>query len=118
MDPNLLAFIVYLVLALALACAVVLLPLAAEVLRGGATWRRERAAGFGGKFRVPFFLLAAFFVLALMAALMLMPWAVAFRWAVDSGAGSFAIIHLTSFIALVALAMAFALGSGVLDREG
>ena len=122
MDPNLLSLIIYLMIALVAACSVVAVPALCAMLRRGrgegARRRGMRPPGFGGTFRVPFFLLAVLFMIFEIGILMIFPWALAFGWAVEEGVGLFAFVHLAVFALVFVLAMAFAFGSGALDWEG
>ena len=121
MDPNSLSLILFFLLALALACAPFLASWLMSVLRrGDRAWApaKARPLGFGGRFRVPFFLLAVLFLIFEMGALIILPWALAFGWALGTGAQASVFFHLVVFMVLFALAVIFAVGSRALNWEG
>lgn len=68
-------------------------------------------------FPIKFFLIAVLFIIFDVEVVLLFPWALAFNKAAHSGNGDVLLVGLIIFLALLGLALVFALGRGALKWE-
>jgi NADH-quinone oxidoreductase subunit A len=122
MEANATALVLYLLLVVAAAGAII--ALTAAFGRGAAPASRGIAYECGldpatpGRRRVSihFFLIAALFLIFDVEVVLLFPWASAIRHAIE-GSGGPLLLELAVFLGLLALALCFAWGQGALDWE-
>ncbi|MFH1830452.1 MAG: NADH-quinone oxidoreductase subunit A [Pseudomonadota bacterium] len=68
-------------------------------------------------FPIKFFLIAVLFIIFDVEVVLLFPWAIAFNKAIAAGEGTVLLVELIIFLALLGLALVFALGKGALKWE-
>ena len=69
------------------------------------------------RFSVKFFLVAVLFIIFDVEIVFFYPWALAFRELASGGQGVFLLVELAVFVAILALALAYAWGRGALEWE-
>ena len=117
MDPDIVAFTAYLVLAVGSGLCVLLYPHLARAVRGDIPPRWRGRPGPAGRMNIPFFTAAAVFIVLEAGVLLILPCALAFRWAANGGFGLYAAGHILFFSLLLAVSLLFACASGALDWE-
>lgn len=77
----------------------------------------DPVGGARGRFSVKYFLVAVLFIIFDVEIVFFYPWALAFRELASGGQGVFLLVELAVFVAILALALAYAWGRGALEWE-